>query len=77
MAEIEFKCKRCKRIFSYDVGRIAFPSMAPGSRPQFEKNILCNGCGVLTMDEVELTEWGQTQLSELHFRDMARKQMLD
>jgi len=72
MVEIEFQCKRCKRIFSCDVGRISFPSMAPGSRPQFERDIHCDRCGVLTMDEVELTEWGQTQLSELYFRDMAR-----
>jgi hypothetical protein len=47
--------------------------MAPGSRPQFERDIRCNRCDVLTMEEVELTEWGQRQLSELYFLRYGRE----
>lgn len=73
MAEINFICKKCGKEFDCNVGAITFPSYMPGARPEFEKDIQCNNCGVLTMDEVELTEWGQTQLSELFFSDMKRK----
>jgi len=46
-----------------DVGEISFP--IEENRPRFEKDIVCPGCGVLTMDEVELTELGQTQLGAI------------
>ena len=36
-----------------------------GKRPNFEREIYCDKCGLLTLDEVELTEFGQTQLTEL------------
>lgn len=66
MSRLSFICKKCGEEFDCDVGNISFP---PGfERPSFEKNIVCNRCGVLTMDEVELTEWGQTQLTEIYFR---------
>jgi len=40
------------------------------NRPRFEKDIVCPRCGVLTMDEVELTEVGQTQLSAVFFTEL-------
>lgn len=70
MSELNFICKKCKKEFDCDVGKITFPPPLPGLRPKFEKDIRCDRCGVLTMDEVELTELGQTQITELHFRDM-------
>lgn len=73
MSELNFICKKCKKEFDCDVGVITFPSYMPGARPKFEKDIRCNSCGVLTMDEVELTELGQTQITGLHFRDMRNK----
>ena len=33
-------------------------------RPDFEKPIACPKCGVRTIDEVFLTELGQSQLTE-------------
>ena len=61
MTELHFKCKKCRRYFDSDVGKITFP--IESERPHFEKNIICPECGRLSMDEVELTELGQTQLS--------------
>lgn len=60
MTELNFKCKGCKRYFDCDVGKISFPPKQ--ERPRFEKNIICPGCGIRSMDEVELSELGQTQL---------------
>jgi hypothetical protein len=55
-------------IFNGDIGRITFPEdLCSGQRPAFEKDVVCEKCGVLTLDEVELTELGQTQLTEIHF----------
>jgi hypothetical protein len=38
-------------------------------RPTFERDIVCPRCGVLTMDDVLLTELGQSQMTEAT-RDM-------
>ena len=66
MSIINFKSKKCNQIFCYDVGRITFPhDIYEGKRPNFERDIYCDKCGLLTLDEVELTELGQTQLTEL------------
>jgi hypothetical protein len=68
MTELQFKCKMCKQYFCCNVGKITFPPDM--ERPQFEKSILCPNCGVLSMDEVELTEPGQTQLAEVYFAEL-------
>lgn len=68
MPQINFKCKRCQEIFDFDVGKISFKLVK--GRPQFERQIQCDNCGKLTLDEVELTELGQSQLTEL---DLAEK----
>jgi len=65
MTELNFKCKKCKRYFDCNIGKISFPPKE--ERPSFEKNIICPECGIRTMDEVELTELGQTQLGEIYF----------
>jgi len=60
--EINFECKKCHRIFDCDVGSVTVAENS--DRPHFEKRILCPTCGELTMDEVLLTELGQSQLTE-------------
>ena len=60
--EINFECKKCKKIFDGDVGEITLPDNSP--RPHFEKDIICPTCGPRTMDQVYLTELGQGQLTE-------------
>ena len=66
---INFKCMKCGEVFDFDVGKITFPPPAPGMRPKFEKNIQCKNCGLLTADMRELTEIGQTQLTELFLKN--------
>ncbi len=71
MAIINFKCKKCQNLFFCDVGEITFPPLnRSGGRPFFEKAIVCPDCGELTFDkdEVELTEFGQSQLTDLAIR---------
>ena len=63
MAIINLNCKKCSIIFDSNVGEIEFPM---GERPKFEKNIECPKCGIITIDDVLLTELGQTQLTEIH-----------
>ena len=60
--EIDFDCKKCHHIFDCDVGSVTVAESS--DRPHFEKAILCPTCGELTMDEVLLTELGQSQLTE-------------
>jgi DNA-directed RNA polymerase subunit RPC12/RpoP len=68
MPFINFKCKKCKRVFDFDVGKISFELV--DERPQFENQIKCPNCGSLTLDEVELTEVGQTELTEIYVQDV-------
>ena len=68
MTELNFLCTKCQREFDCDVGKISFP--IEETRPRFEKDIVCPRCGVLTMDEVELTEPGQTQLGAVFFAEL-------
>jgi DNA-directed RNA polymerase subunit RPC12/RpoP len=60
--EINFKCKKCRKIFDTDVGKISIDEKT--MRPIFSKGINCPKCGKRTMDEVTLTELGQSQLTE-------------
>lgn len=75
MPIINFECKKCKQEFNCDVGKITFP--ADSERPNFEQDIICDECGKLTMDEVWLTELGQTQLTQLHLQDMRKNNWLN
>lgn len=60
-------CKKCREHFDCEVGKITFPIKS--RRPHFEKSIVCSKCGVLSMDEVELTELGQTQLAAVYMAE--------
>ncbi len=60
--EINFECMKCGIPFNCDVGTITFPENS--DRPNFEKEIICPNCNQLSMDEVFLTEVGQSQLTE-------------
>ena len=62
---INFECKRCRRIFDCYIGSLTLAE--DSDRPRFEKRPLCPTCGELTIDEVWLTELGQTQLTEATF----------
>lgn len=59
---INFQCKKCSRKFDCDVGKIAIDDIR--MRPTFGKDIVCPKCGKLRMDEVLLTELGQSQMTE-------------
>ncbi len=65
MAELNFECRKCNSIFDNDVGTITFP-IKPDQRPIFENDIVCPKCGVITIDNVLLTETGQTQITVAH-----------
>jgi len=60
--EINFECEKCNNIFNSEVGKITINDQT--FRPNFEKEILCPKCGVRTIDEVFLTELGQSQMTE-------------
>ncbi len=64
MTNLNFDCKKCKNTFDSEVGEISFSP--EDMRPQFEKDIICPKCGTLTIDDVLLTELGQSQLTEVH-----------
>ena len=68
MPFINFKCKKCRKVFDFDVGKVSFQLV--DDRPQFENEINCPHCGPLTLDEVELTEIGQTELTEIYLKDV-------
>jgi hypothetical protein len=59
---INFECKRCRRTFDCDVGSVILRE--DSDRPHFEKGLRCPTCGELTIDDVWLTELGQSQLTE-------------
>lgn len=66
MTIINFFCKRCNKEFFCNIGEIDF-RLDEKWRPRFERDIVCPDCGVLNLDrdEIELTEIGQSQLTEL------------
>ena len=59
---INFECKECEGLFDCDVGTVTLPGNS--YRPHFEKEIICPKCGQRSMDEVLLTELGQSQLTQ-------------
>jgi GAF domain-containing protein len=59
---INFECKKCHHVFDCDVGLVSM--LADSNRPHFEKGVLCPTCGEVTIDDVWLTELGQSQLTE-------------
>lgn len=67
--EINFECKKCGCIFDCDIGNVSLPENS--DRPCFEKKIVCPTCSERSMDEVFLSELGQSQLTEatLDFED--------
>jgi hypothetical protein len=60
--EINFECKKCGGIFDCDIGVVTLSENS--YRPHFEKKIICPTCGPRSMDDVLLTELGQSQLTE-------------
>lgn len=63
--EINFECKECGGIFDFDVGTVSVSEES--FRPQFENEIICPKCGHRSIDDVLLTELGQSQLTEATF----------
>ena len=59
---INFECRKCRKEFDCDVGRIGIDTKT--LRPDFEKPVVCPKCGKRTIDEVFLTELGQSQMTE-------------
>lgn len=62
---INFECRKCVGLFDCDVGTVNLPE--DSDRPVFEKQIICPKCGQRSMDEVFLTEQGQSQLTQATF----------
>jgi hypothetical protein len=60
--EINFECKDCRKTFDCEVGKIGINERS--MRPTFEKPIVCPHCGQKSIDEVLLTELGQSQMTE-------------
>ncbi|MFZ2070618.1 MAG: hypothetical protein WAV32_03230 [Halobacteriota archaeon] len=67
MPELNFICTKCRKEFDCDVGKISFT--VEENRLRFENEIVCPGCGIISMTEVVLTELGQTQLSVIFFAE--------
>jgi hypothetical protein len=59
---MKVKYQKCGTLFDCDVGTVTLPETS--GKPNFEKEIICPKCGKLSMDEVFLTELGQSQLTE-------------
>ena len=57
---LSFECKICHHAFNCDVGSISL--LEDSDRPAFEKGLFCPTCGEVTIDDVRLTELGQSQL---------------
>lgn len=64
MAIINFECKKCGKEFDCETGKITF-----GDILDFEKDIICPNCGRLDKKDILLTEYGETQISQLYFKD--------
>ena len=59
---IEFECRKCRQEFECEVGQVTVD--AASLRPVFQKPIVCPRCGNRSIDEVYVTELGQSQLTE-------------
>ena len=59
---INFECKKCHKEFDCEMGKIGINEVT--MRPDFEKPILCPHCGKRAIEEVVLTELGQSQMTE-------------
>jgi len=66
---LNFECKICHQVFDSDIGSVSL--VEDSDRPAFEKGLLCPTCGAVTIDDVKLTELGQSQLiaETLEFND--------
>ena len=60
--EINFECQICKKNFDCDVGEVSIDETT--MRPKFKNKLVCPKCGELKMNDVQLTELGQGQLTE-------------
>jgi len=65
--KINFECQKCRVTFNSEVGEITLNEKT--MRPLFGKSLICPQCGELTIDEVYLTELGQSQLTEATMND--------
>lgn len=59
--KINFKCTKCNKKFDSNVGEISINEKS--FRPDFENDIKCPRCGIRNLDQVRLTELGQTQMT--------------
>ena len=59
---INFECQKYKSIFDCDVGQVSIDETT--MCPKFTKKLVCPKCSELTMNDVHLTEVGQSQLTE-------------
>lgn len=57
-------CKGCREEFDYDVGEVTF--IVGEQRPRFERELRCRRCGKRSLDDIELTEVGQSQLTLIY-----------
>jgi len=59
---VNFECITCKLVFDCDVGSV---DIDPDTyRPRFANKIVCPRCGERSLDDVFLTELGQSQLTQ-------------
>ncbi len=61
MIELNFKCSRCKKIFSSDVGAISFPPSK--DEPDFEKKANCPSCGELKRGRIYINRNGAISIN--------------
>lgn len=69
MAVLNFKCKKCGRVFDSNVGDITY-----GMRLGFENMPECPKCGRLELEGLELTERGQTLVAKLYFEHSEKQE---
>ena len=59
---INFECRDCNNIFDYNVGNIS--QRSDEMYPNFENAVNCSSCGIRTVEQLYLTELGQSQMTE-------------